>query len=285
MNKIALKTPKRVRDLFEPTRNKLFCSGLNLNYETYVGYILFISFILGLSMMTIIYALFKINNFGTIPSLSYSIIFGIFTIIITVGISYSIPYLLSDNRGRIIDATIPSIANYMSILATTGMTTGNIITSLGRVSEEYYIKSEMDLIITDIEVLGYDLYNALRHAYDLSSSRNFANLLFGVVSVSQMGGDLASYLRNQAEKNTNKRLLLMRGFIDTLAIIAEIYITIMVVGPLMLIVMLTVMSFIGGAALFGGLSVSFAMRFLTYLFIPIGIIMLILTVEATSPVK
>ncbi len=256
-----------------------------MNFETYVGLISFSAIALGFISVIVSDLVAYFFSFDTRTFILYSIISSISVVSVTVIIGYSIPFLLADNRGRIIDATLPNIANYMSILATTGMTTGNIIASLGRASEEFNVKAEMNLIRSDIEVLGYDTHKALRHAYDISSSRNFSNLLFGVVSTSQMGGDLASYLKNQAQKNTNKRLLSMRGFIDTLAIIAEVYITIMVVGPLMLIVMLTVMSFVGGGEMMGGMSVEFIMSFLTYVFIPVGIMLLILAVEATSPVR
>jgi flagellar protein FlaJ len=286
MTKIALRLPTKILNLFEPMRNKLIASEIKINFETYIGYLSVISIILGTFAIIFSAFIFKFTSTFSIQTLiSYSILVGL-SIIITVNlIGFVIPYILADNRSRVIEATLPSLANYMSILATTGMTTGNIINSLGRVCSEFNIKAEMDLIRTDIEVLGYDVHRALRHAYEVSSCRGFANLLFGVVSVSQMGGDLASYLKNQAEKNTNKRLLLMRGFIDNLAIIAEIYITIIIVGPLMLIVMLTVMSFIGGGAMLGSLSVSQVMHILTFIFIPIGIIILILAVEATSPMR
>jgi flagellar protein FlaJ len=284
-DKIALKLPKKLLSLFEPMRSKLIGSGIQMNFETYVGLISFIAIVLTIFSLLFSSLVSYLITYNIRTVIVYSVISGGIIALVTIFIGYSIPYVLADNRGRIIDATLPSIANYMTILATTGMTTGNIISSLGRVSDEFNIKAEMALIITEIEVLGFDIYKALRHAYEVSPSKNFSNLLFGFVSVSQMGGDLASYLKNQAEKNTNKRLLSMRGFIDNLAIIAEVYITIMVVGPLMILVMLTVMSFIGGGAMLGDVSVSFIMSILTFVYIPIGIIILILAIEATSPLR
>jgi len=49
--------------------------------------------------------------------------------------------------------------------------------------------------------------------------------------------------------------------------------------------MLSVMSFIGGGISMGGISVSFIMDILTFVFIPLGILVLILAVEATNPVR
>jgi len=266
-------------------RLKLIAAGIRMNFETYIGLITSISIAIGLISLLFSSVLTYSFTRDIQTVILNSIISISIAVPVTILICYSLPYLLADNRSKIIDATLPNIANYMAILATTGMNMGNILSSLGRVGEEFNIQAEMDIVITDIEILGFDIYKALRHAYEVSSSKNFANLLFGVVSTSQMGGDLASYLKNQAEKNTNKRLLSMRGFIDNLAIIAEIYITIMVVGPLMLIVMLSVMSFIGGGISMGGLSVSFIMDILTFVFIPLGILVLILAVEATNPVR
>ena len=61
-----------------------------------------------------------------------------------------------------------------------------------------------------------------------------------------MGGDLASFLRDESEKAKKLRVTSMKSFLDSLAGMAEVYVSFMIALPLVLVVMLSVMSFLGG---------------------------------------
>ena len=63
------------------------------------------------------------------------------------------------------------------------------------------------------------------------------------------------------------RRVAAKQLVEGLAAFAEIYVTLMVVFPLLIIVMFSVMGLIGGGL--GGFSVTMMMMFVTYLIIPI----------------
>jgi flagellar protein FlaJ len=159
----------------------------------------------------------------------------------------------------------------------------NIFRSLGRVGEEFGISKEVESIIRDIQLLGVDLHVALKKAAERSPSRGFAKLLDGIVTTSHMGGDLALYLREESEKYKRERMLNVKHFVDNLSLIAETYITFMVAGPLMLIIMLSVMSFIGGGVTLGNLDPMDLLNLMTFVFLPGGVGMMILIVDAMNP--
>lgn len=108
-------------------------------------------------------------------------------------------------------------------------------------------------------------------------------MLDGVVTTSHMGGDLASYLRDEADKYKKARLQTMKGFLENLGTIAEAYISFMIALPLALIVMLSVMSFVGGGALIGSLDPQVILTLLTFVVTPAGVGIILLMVDSITP--
>lgn len=237
-----------------------------------------LSFII--SFLLLLY--FEVEIFHT---LFLPIIIGILSGTISIGLPLTYPILVATLKRGKIDSNLPAIANFMSVLAASGMPPGSIIRSLARVGDEFHVGEEASLIIRDIELMGLDIRTALKNASNRSLSKRFASLLDGVIATSYVGGDLSSYLRDQSDKYKNMKMLAMKDFLDDLGIIAEIYATFLVAAPIMLIVMLSVMSFIGGDILIGYLEPKALLNLLTFVIMPVGITIMILAVEVIAPPK
>ena len=82
------------------------------------------------------------------------------------------------------------------------------------------------------------------------------------------GGDLRSYLIDSTNTVMDYRRVAAKQLVEGLAAFAEIYVTLLVVFPLLIIVMFSVMALIGGGL--GGLSVTTMMVLVTYLIIPLS---------------
>ena len=98
-----------------------------------------------------------------------------------------------------------------------------------------------------------------------------------------MGGDLAGYLRDQADKFKRERMMNLRQFLDNLSVIAEAYVTFMVAAPLMLIVMLSVLSFLQGEVTIINLDPKIILNVLAFIIIPTGVTLMILAVDYVNP--
>jgi pilus assembly protein TadC len=79
-----------------------------------------------------------------------------------------------------------------------------------------------------------------------------------------------------------KRIALRR-FSDTLSILAEFYVALLIAGPLILVVMLAVMAMLGGGTEL--LNPRLLLYLLTYLGIPIGSIVFLIMLDIISPRK
>ena len=219
-----------------------------------------------------------------IPSFVFSIIAAMIAGIAAFGFCYVYPFLTISSKVRKIESNLPLTANFMAVLASSGMPPERIFRSLANVGDEFGVGEEMRRAIADTELMGLDLNDALKRAAVRSASRKFGSMLDGIVTTSHMGGDLASFLRDESEKAKKLRVTSMKSFLDSLAGMAEVYVSIMIALPLVLVVMLSVMSFLGGGvSMFGGLAPQTVLLLLTFIVTPAGVGILLLMVDSMTP--
>jgi flagellar protein FlaJ len=253
-----------------------------MSLEVYTGLLVFASLISGVAVFSVSLLLFSFS-FQLLPALALSVFSGVMVFFVAAGTCYVFPMLEISSRARKIDANLPLIANFMSVLAGAGMPPERIVRSLANVGDEFNIGQEARRIIADIELMGLDLKAALKNAALRSPSKKFAAMLDAVVTTTHMGGDLTSYLRDEADKYRKARVQTMKGFLENLSTIAEAYISFMIALPLALIVMLSVMSFIGGGAVVGGLEPSTLLAIVTFVVTPAGVGIMLLMVDSMTP--
>jgi len=253
-----------------------------MSFNAYMGLMVLASLISGVVVFLLSF-LILFFSLQIVQVLVFSVVIGILAVLASAAMCYMYPMLGISSRGRKIDANLPLIANFMSVLASSGMPPERIVRSLANVGDEFSVGEEARRIIGDIELMGLDLRVALRNASLRSPSKRLATMLDGVVTTTHMGGDLASYLRDEADKYKKARVQTMKGFLENLATIAEAYISLLIALPLALIVMLSVMSFVGGGAFIGGVDPQVLLTILTFVITPAGVGILLLIVDSVTP--
>ena len=277
--------PSGVLSRFGWVRKNLAKASIRTGFQPYMGMTFFVSIITGVAAFITSIPILNLFNIKSPSLYPFAGLITLLSFFSSFGICLVYPVYVAYSRGTNIDSNLPVIANFMSVLASAGMPPEAIFRSLARVGKEFFIDKEASAIIGDVDLLGMDLNTALKKAAERAPSRQFGRMVDGVITTSLMGGDLAGFLREEAEKFRREKMIMMRHFIDNLGIIAETYITFMVAAPLMLIVMLSVMAFIGGGITLGNLSVNVIMDLLTFVLLPTGVLVMILAVEAMSPQK
>lgn len=252
-------------------------------FRVYIGLMMFTSLVAGVGVFAVSYSLLLYANFQILHPLVMPALAGILAGASLMGGYIIYPGFVARSRASKINANLPTIANFMAVLASSGMPAESVFRSLGRVGEEFGVSKEVEGIMRDIQLMGMDLHTAVKRGAEKSPSRGFATMLDGIVTTSHMGGDLALYLREESDKYKRERMLNVKHFVDNLGIIAETYITFMVAAPLMLIIMLSVMSFIGGGITIADLDPGILLNLLTFVFLPAGVGMMILVVDGMNP--
>jgi flagellar protein FlaJ len=282
--KLSTFVPKRGRLILEGLKSNLAKAGIIMNFDAYLGLMVFASLVSTIAtfLISLVILSFLLE---LVAALVFSFLLGLLGFVISVGICFFYPSIGISARKQKMDANLPLIANFMSVLASSGMPPERVIRSLANVGDEFNIGEEARRIVADIELNGMDLNAALKNASARAPSKDFAIMLDGMVTTSHMGGDIGSYLRNEAEKYKKTRKERLKGFIESLSLIAEIYVSFLIALPLALVIMLSVMSFIGEGGLIAGLNPQLILLLLTFVITPASVSILLLLVDSITPTR
>jgi archaellum biogenesis protein FlaJ (TadC family) len=280
--KLSEKTPPSIKSRFGGFKDNL-AKVSRISYEVYMGALVFSLLVAGTATF-VISAFLLVSVFPAIQAVVFAILLMFLADIAVVGGFYLVSVIKIYSAARKIDSNLPLIANFMAVLANSGMPPERIFRSLGSVGDEFGVGEEVRRAVGDVELMGMDLRGALRNAAARSSSRKFASLLHGVLTTAHMGGDLDAFLREKANVYKKARRLSMKSFLESLNSVAEVYVSFMIALPLALIIMLSVMSFIGGGvSMFGGLDPYVLLMLLTFVVTPAGVGVLLLLVDSLAP--
>ena len=283
--KFSKLVPKGIFSKFPSIKRNLARASIKMGFQIYVGLVIFISFVTTIVTFGLTFILLNSFNIALLSMIFFSVLMGVGIGLFSLGIGYLYPVLVAYSRGSKIDANLPHIAHFMAVLASSGMPPESVFRSLARVGKEYSVSKEVGEVIGEIEVLGANLHSSLKRMSEVSPSKKFGAMLNGVVTTSHMGGDLAEFMNQEAQKFKEARMGKIKRFLENLAVIAETYVAFMVAAPLMLIIMLSVMSFIGGGINIAGLVPSNLLNLLTFVLIPTGVGFLIFMVDSITPLR
>src|SRR3989338_717722 len=194
---------------------------------------------------------------------------------------YSYPKFLLSEYSRSIDAALPYAAAHMSTIAGTGTPALSIFKVLANFKEFGELSNECGDIVRDVELLWFDFLTAVERTARRTASVKFRDLLWGLITTIRSGGDLRLYLIQKADTMLEEHRRTIREFVNTVGMFSEIYTTIFIAAPLLVIIMVATMAILGGKSL--PINPATMMVLLIYVFIPFGSILSILALKGMKP--
>lgn len=227
-----------VNDLAKALRGGRIPITLN-TYLVYIAATAITSLLAWIGMVIILDSMrIGISIAGTIPdSTSRLILLFVFIAVGCIG-AYLYPFLIASGRKNRIDADLPYAITYMQALSTT-MTLYETIRQVALAKDLFgEMSHECGMIIRDIEVFGDDLTTAMRNVHTTTPSPSLSDFLNDLILLSESGGSItqffaarARYYREVAEQDMQKNM-------KTTEIIAEVYVTAFVAGPIIAMIMI-----------------------------------------------
>jgi archaeal flagellar protein FlaJ len=130
----------------------------------------------------------------------------------------------------------------MTVLANCGLSIDRIFTQIADIEQNPTIKKLMSSFILDIKLLGYDIEQGLRRLMERSPSKSFSDILNSISNANWASGDLKEIMGYHFEVLDRKRKDETENMINSLTVLSEIYVAMMVIAPIMLIIMFTLLS-------------------------------------------
>jgi flagellar protein FlaJ len=269
--------------LFKDLDTNLLKSGLRIGFKPYVSLILLTSLLTSFCTALLVFsAAIILSQVALAPSILFGVGGGMLAGALTTICFYTYPLYHADKVKRNLDSDIAFAASFMAILAGAGVSASNIFRSLSQIPNKLAIVNESRTIVRDVELFGTDIISALERASRRTKSERFKELIEGFVATIRSGGDLASYLMSRSRQSMRLKRNALKRYSDNLGVISEFYVTLLVAGPLLFVIMLSVMGMLGGAG-FGILNPSLLLSLLTYVGIPIGSIVFMIVLDALLP--
>lgn len=259
-------------------------AGWELSLRGYLGITLFGS-ILSFAISLVISALLVLTILLS-GNIALAIVTGILLVAASAAIGYIAIYVFSilpsmyiGSRKASIDASLPTVASYMSAMTSSGVPPAPIFESLAKEkSISKVVAEEATRINRDIEILGLDVLKALEQAAFRSPSERWANFLEGIIATVTSGGDLTTYLSTETKSFMKLKQEETKEFIEQLGIIAEIFMVVGVVAPLFFVVMIAILSILNS----GSTSSLFLLITITYILIPLLMLTVIILLSTTN---
>ena len=178
------------------------------------------------------------------------IILSILVPIALVFVYLQLPAAKAKGRGKNIDRHLPYVANFVNTMSVAGISPSEIFGTLAGIKLYGEVQKEAKKITTEIELMGVDAITALKHGIRISPSRKFKDFLQGIVEVLQSGSALAPYFERCVDQYMFDDLNERKKGLDSLAIMAESFVTTVIAFPLFLVIILSVMGLTSGGIQF-----------------------------------
>ncbi len=148
-------------------------------------------------------------------------------------------------RRRQIDRDLPYAVNFIAAMSSAGVVPTVLLRDLARETTYGEVSKEIQWMIRDVDLLGIDLVSAITRAIARSPSLRFQEFMQGAKTTILSGGDLKVYFSSKAEQYMAENRRVQREFLEGLGVLAESYVTVVIAGPLFMLVMLSIMLVVG----------------------------------------
>ncbi|KAB1194752.1 secretion system protein [Haloferax sp. MBLA0076] len=187
--------------------------------------------------------------------------------VLAVGVYWIRWYYLverADTRSAEIEATLPRTVAFTFALSRSGMPFPKVLQTLAR-NEAVYGEAarEVGVAVRDMDAFGTDVLTALKSMATRTPSPNLEEFTANLASVLGSGRNLSSFLREQYERFQEEAEAQQQQYLELLSTLAEVYVTVLVAGPLFFITVLVVIGLVLADTLF-------VIRLLGYVAIPLA---------------
>lgn len=264
-----------------PLKEELIKSNLSILFELYVGRMILLTVLAFTVTFSFMLFTFLFIGAPVLLGLIGASITSVGTSFLVLTIYHSYPFHLLTSKKNSIEGNLPFAVNHMAAISASGVPPFVTFKLLTNIPEYGEIANEARRIVRNVETFGMDVVSAMKNVADRTPSAEFRQLVYGVISTIETGGDLRKFLENAAKDALFNYRLKREKYMQTLSTYADFYTAVLIAAPLFFVSVLSVMSLVGGQVF--GLSIPSAMRIGVYAMIPLMNIMFILFIHYTQP--
>lgn len=179
----------------------------------------------------------------------WAVVFGLLAGGSTLGVGYYYPVWVARTRRARIERQLPHGVAYLYALSHGGLDVVEAVRALAEAEEEYgELSREFDAAVREMAYLGADPLGGIRSLRDRTPSSQLANFLDDLASSIDAGGDVTALLATQTDDQYERGRREQSAFLETISLYAELYVGLLVVGPIFAIIVLVMITLTGPTA-------------------------------------
>lgn len=155
-------------------------------------------------------------------------------------------YRRSQLRKEIENSLIYSLS-YMNILSAGGGSIEGIMERVSEVEDNPQIRQLARKFVMDIRLLGFDVSATIEDVSRRTPSNILKKLLESIEHNMRMSGELKTLFTYEVERLFHRKREELKRLVRSLTFLGETYVAAMVVGPILFILMITILSVFSGA--------------------------------------
>lgn len=229
---------------FEFLRNSLPRADIRIPFRTYLSAVF---------LNTVVVYLFSLLFFTTVTTFleikfaHKMLLIGYLPLtlaILTFGVLVIYPHQKVAGRRKNIDINMPFALTHMAAIAESGVPPYMVFKLLSNFDEYGEIAREMKILVRNVDTFGIDPLTAVREMAERTPSEQLRQVLLGIISATESGGDVKTYIKNAGEQAMFEWRLKREKFMQQLSAYAEFYTGILIAAPLFIIALFAVMNMI-----------------------------------------
>jgi len=181
------------------------------------------------------------------------------------------------NRKDQLERELPFTLSELSVLASTGTSPIRLIRRMAQRDHDPAMTETFRQVIYKADIQGKDLISALADTAKSSPSTSVRDTLWDLANMIHQGGNLDEYLRSKSDAVLQLKRLVQKEFIERLSTFLDMYVSLVLVGVLMIAVAAFLLNALGSTA--GGLNADELLLLLTFGLVPVAVAMTIIMVS------
>jgi len=206
-------------------------------------------------------------------------------LLLVVGVTFAavlggFRFLLSTritNRREKLDRELPFTLSELSVLASTGTSPIKLFRRMAQRDHDPAMTGEFRKIVYKTDVQGKDMITALAETAKESPSTSVRDSFWDIANLIHQGGNLDEYLRDRSEDVMRLKRLIQKEFIERLSTFLDMYVSLVLVGVLMIAVGAFLLNALGTTAV--GLDSNELLLLLTFGLVPVAVVMTVVLIS------
>lgn len=269
---------KELEKMFPDLKEDLKKAGIKFSSQEYIASSLF------MSLISFIILLPFVSLFISIASQSF--LFAYLTaILVSLGIPFMVffihinyPKSIVNQREKEIEKFLPFSVLYLSSIIGSGLNLNKTFKTYVEFSDDNEFRREIKKIVEDVEFYGLDIITALERAINRSPSKKLREFFYGILATLRSGGDLYSFMRDSVIEYILDYRRKLSDFSRSMMLYTQIYLLLIVLGPIFFTILTSIMSIIGGVS--GAVMLH---TFVIFVVLPVFSILFLYLVKKANP--